>query len=631
MRSFIPLLISLLFWPSVAMPQTGRQIVDDRAPFAIELPELNTGILPAGAHLEIPVPAKPPITRIKVWVVPPFADRVGYRGINVMLNDQSLSTVTKKGSGTAGIFLDVNLSSNPNLQWKTDKNVLDVTAQEEKGNTIYHCTFVLLPGKSSSVTRRQNASLAEGCATEVRTTTFLAPEDPHVLQNDRVAPQLTLTAPQAAFNATTVAQSVLVAGSASDDGGIVRTITVNGQIVASAPVTKEKRFKLPPIKKGDKKNVPAPPAPLTFNTSFLVNPGTRALLIEATDHSGNRMLVTVPIIQPDCAGATIAQRQAALASATTTGFSGRRYAVIVGVSDYQYSEGGLNDLQFADQDARALAAWLRKPEGGGFKEREIVCLTNNEATKNSVRLALAGFLDKAEANDLVYLFLAGHGAPDPFDASKLYFLLYDSKVADLPGTALPMRELGNFVNKKSEQARLIAFFDTCHSAGIKGQPLPVQPAAKTPAPTSPQEQRDKRGVGNKPKPSSPGGPSPVATPPPTAATGFNFYETQLFAGKGWTVITSSGMNEFSQESAQWKDVTYSGHGVFTWALLKGLQGEADNNKDCRITAGELAQYITRTVRDVTGGEQNPQTLPGSSSDLDVAFVPAANCRKAERK
>lgn len=631
MRSFISLLMAMLFWLCFSLPtvnsQTGQQFQDDRAPFGIELPELETGLLPASAHLEIPVPSKPVITRIKVWVVQPFADRVSYSRMQATLNGKSLSV--KKGSGLAGHFLDIDLRNNPTVVWDSAKNVLEVTAQEAKGNLTYRCSFVILPGNgSSAAARKPNNTLAEGCSSEIRVETIPAPEDPHVLQNDRTAPQLTLTAPQAAFNATTVAQTVLVAGSVSDDSGYVRSVTVNGQLIAGTPLPKDKRFKLPPLKKGDKKAALAPLPPLTFNSNFLVAPGSRALMVEATDYGGNRTLLTVPILHPDCTEATVAQRQAALASTKTTGFSGRRYAVVVGVSDYKYSEGGLRDLSYAHRDAESIRDWLRSDSGGSFKADEVVCLTDSTATRAAVRRELQSFLTTAGESDLIYLFMAGHGAPDPFDPSKLYFLLHDSKVTDLPNTALAMSDVGQFVNQQSQQARLIAFFDTCHSAGVNRQaPNAALPAATGGNPGAP----DKRGVSTqKGKPGAPtANQSPTVTlsvgapAQPAAQPGFNFYESALFQKKGWTVISSSGLNEESQEGANWK-----GHGVFTWALLEGAQqGKADTNADCKITAAELFAYIRKTVSGATSGAQNPQALPGGSGDLIVASVTDAKaCR-----
>jgi Uncharacterized protein containing caspase domain len=213
-------------------------------------------------------------------------------------------------------------------------------------------------------------------------------------------------------------------------------------------------------------------------------------------------------------------------------------------------------------------------------QKDIRTLINEDATKGSIQQAIEDFLDTSDENALVYLFLAGHGASDPLDdRGKLYFLLSDSKVTDMPATALSMSELGEFVTRKSKKTRLIAFFDTCHSAGIKGQALSI---AQTSATASRQEDR---GVGKKSKPTSTSVKPPVAIPnasqQQTVMIGSNFYDSNLFADKGWTVITSSGMKELSKEGPQWAEGNYPGHGVFTWALLKGLKGEADVNGDCK--------------------------------------------------
>ena len=75
---------------------------------------------------------------------------------------------------------------------------------------------------------------------------------------------------------------------------------------------------------------------------------------------------------------------------------------------------------------------------------------------------------------------------------------------------------------------------------------------------------------------------------------------------GKPVFTSSEANEVSRESDKWD----GGHGVFTWAMLKGLKGEADgfggSEKDGKVTLGELLDYVDQTVRRETGSTQHPQ-------------------------
>jgi uncharacterized caspase-like protein len=48
-----------------------------------------------------------------------------------------------------------------------------------------------------------------------------------------------------------------------------------------------------------------------------------------------------------------------------------------------------------------------------------------------------------------------------------------------------------------------------------------------------------------------------------------------------------------------------GHGVFTYFLIKGLQGDADYNHDQSVSLGELTSYLSEQVRRETRNEQSP--------------------------
>ncbi|MBW2020030.1 MAG: hypothetical protein JRI58_14145 [Deltaproteobacteria bacterium] len=45
--------------------------------------------------------------------------------------------------------------------------------------------------------------------------------------------------------------------------------------------------------------------------------------------------------------------------------------------------------------------------------------------------------------------------------------------------------------------------------------------------------------------------------------------------------------------------------MFTYYLLKGLKGEADYNKDRKVTLGELIPYVSEQVRRATKNAQSP--------------------------
>ena len=80
-----------------------------------------------------------------------------------------------------------------------------------------------------------------------------------------------------------------------------------------------------------------------------------------------------------------------------------------------------------------------------------------------------------------------------------------------------------------------------------------------------------------------------------------------FPGAGIHVLASAGSEQFATEFAS------LGHGLFTYALLKGLQGEADGApKDGKVTIYELKSYIDDQVPEITrklkGNPQYPYTF-----------------------
>ncbi len=283
--------------------------------------------------------------------------------------------------------------------------------------------------------------------------------------------------------------------------------------------------------------------------------------------------------------------------AVTTGFSGRRFAVVIGVSRYIYNDAGLGNLEYADDDAEAMNEWLKGK--GGFTPDNILFMTNEKATLNSVRDSLGRFLTKATENDLVLFFLAGHGTPDPFNPNELYYLVADSKVTDLKNTGLPMTELKRIIDRDLKSKRVVFLLDTCHSAGLNG--------------------REGARSGN-----SVGGSRSIATgnyderqlTQVEVKNDVSQRAGQLFGSPGRAVITSSGAGETSREASKWG----GGHGVFTWALLEGLNGKADKNGDMRVTAAELYDYISDRVRLETNFKQNPQLFSLLANDLDIALL-----------
>ena len=75
-----------------------------------------------------------------------------------------------------------------------------------------------------------------------------------------------------------------------------------------------------------------------------------------------------------------------------------------------------------------------------------------------------------------------------------------------------------------------------------------------------------------------------------------------------SVFNSASGAEFSNDLSEAK------HGLFSYYLMKGLEGEADSNTDRKITSNELFSFIQNNVSNKAieiGRKQNPSYIGDS--------------------
>ena len=141
----------------------------------------------------------------------------------------------------------------------------------------------------------------------------------------------------------------------------------------------------------------------------------------------------------------------------------KRYAVIVGIS--KYKDPNLN-LRYAHRDAEELDKLIRTPRSGGFPAENIKTLIDEEATTGNITKALRSFLQKPGKEDLVLVYLACHGAPDPNRPQNVYLITSDTDPLDIPGTALPMSDIQRDLERTLLAERVVLIADTCHSGAV---------------------------------------------------------------------------------------------------------------------------------------------------------------------
>ena len=240
----------------------------------------------------------------------------------------------------------------------------------------------------------------------------------------------------------------------------------------------------------------------------------------------------------------------------------KTWALLVGISHYQNLPEE-NWLQYPDADAKALAAHLASGRGGAVPADQMQLMTNEQATTAAIRSALKAFLTtKPEKDDTVYVLIAGHGVVDETGG---YILTYDSDPHNLAGTALPMAELHSLVQQSlTKTGHVIFLADVCRAATIAGQK--------------------------------------------TSAVGDKLNEIGEAPGE-LLGLMAARPRELSMEGPEFG----GGHGAFSWSVLRGLEGAADEDKDGFVTIGELIDFVTTDVPKLTKNNQHPRDF-GSAED-----------------
>jgi hypothetical protein len=255
------------------------------------------------------------------------------------------------------------------------------------------------------------------------------------------------------------------------------------------------------------------------------------------------------------------------------------YILSIGVSKYKDSRF---DLKYADKDAKDLVDALGNTRA--FRKVNSLLLTNQEVTREKI-MQSKDFLKQSKPNDVVIVFVAGHGLRD--DQFDYYFATHDIDFNDPSKRGISDYEIENVLDAIGSLRKLL-FFDTCLSGEVDKEDVEKNTVAV-------KETGDvsfrNPGMGLRNK-------------KPMGIENAQYLMKEIFndvkRGTGSTVIASAGGAEFAMESNTWKN------GLFTYCLLNGLQNKAaDEDKDGEVTLIEIQGYIRTEVSKLSGGKQIP--------------------------
>ncbi|HMJ70568.1 MAG TPA: caspase family protein [Cyclobacteriaceae bacterium] len=236
------------------------------------------------------------------------------------------------------------------------------------------------------------------------------------------------------------------------------------------------------------------------------------------------------------------------------------YLLAVGINQYKNPR---MTLTYARPDAQSFIEVMEK-KATLFKNLELHTLYDQEASRGNILKKLDDLSSKIQPEDVFVFYYAGHGS---MVDNQFYFIpteslrLYDA--SSLKTEAIEATVLQDKL-KNIRALKQLIIMDACQSGGSV-ELLATRGASEEKA---------------------------IA---------------QLSRSAGIHVMASAGSDQFATEFAE------LGHGLFTYLLLKALQGDADGApKDGKVTIYELKSYLDDQVPEMTrklkGKPQYPYTF-----------------------
>jgi len=246
-------------------------------------------------------------------------------------------------------------------------------------------------------------------------------------------------------------------------------------------------------------------------------------------------------------------------------FKGRKdknaVALIIGLDKYE----SIARAPWAESDASVFFDYAQ--QSLGIPADRIALITGDKSDRSgiydSLDMWLPTMVEKGDSN--VYVYFAGHGLATA-DGEQAYLIPYDGNLDNLRRTAIPRKEVIS-VLKDLKAKSVTLFMDTCYSGTPKG------------------------GKGTL-----------VAD-----SRGLRIVKKDNFSSlpKNFTIFSAASNQQTASSHPSLEN------GLFSYWMMRGLGGEADNNNDRKITNGELHKFINKNVKKAAalmGRKQNSQLV-----------------------
>lgn len=247
----------------------------------------------------------------------------------------------------------------------------------------------------------------------------------------------------------------------------------------------------------------------------------------------------------------------------------RGYALIIGISKYENLDAAEN-LRFPESDAQGIYRVLISKEAGALPSENVHLLVGSQATRDRIRQELTVWLPSVvRPEDTVVVFFAGHGFSV---GGRGYFAAWDVEPNRLAETGYPMAEFGRSIQALKARNKVL-LVDACRSAKVtRGRDDTI----------APEEVNSE--IGKMPS----------------------------------SFLTFVAARE--QDRSYEDPALGNGAGLFSYFVIRGLEGDADQNPcDGVVTADELIEYVRTQVRQYARERGRSQT-PTDYGDFDPNMV-----------
>jgi len=259
------------------------------------------------------------------------------------------------------------------------------------------------------------------------------------------------------------------------------------------------------------------------------------------------------------------------------------WAVVIGVCKYP----GLTDLDGPENDAKAVHQWLISPTGGAVPAKQVALIlssqfppvataTRAEPTTLRVQQAFEDLQDLAEANrqagkgqrvgKRLYIYRSGHGCAPRFDDAAL---LTANATRLRAGYHILGKLYADWFLRSNFFDEAVLFMDCCRESYPQTPPN-IPPYIDVTGPDAVDKSKRFYGFGTK-----------------------------------WSRLSRERVMEDGNV-----------HGVFTWALLKALLGDACDPQTGEITASTLGNYLYNNMKTFLRAEDLADPEVPKEPDLD---------------